>query len=597
MALGEYLFLRIAQANPKLKSIFGIAGDFNVLLLEHLYKESVSSKMEFVGICNELNAAYAADGYAKAIDGMSVLVTTFGVGELSAINGIAGAFAEYAPVLHIVGTTSLQEQRQAATATSDDLVNIHHLVQNKNSLEPPLHNVYKKTAEPFCVALESLDLDVASNLDKIDRVMVKINQENRPGYLYVPLDIANMQVPVDRLMQPIVNSELTNGSVLKCVSERILDLLYKAKMPSILGDIMMKRFHAQEAFDRFTKSLPSNYVKLFNSIEGRLVDESLPNFMGNYGGKFSCGDNTRQRVEQETDCLIVLGFSESEVNSGRGTRNLGGIANVILVHPDYIKFNKEYLLLKDTETGLRPFSIGDLMAQILQDYNPAKFEHDTSSDNIGAKAQKVPLASFDEQETALYVITQNRLLDFFGEYLRSNDIFVVETTSFLFGVPDIKFPSGVQFYSQHFYGSIGYALPATLGICRAERDLGSNRRIILVQGDGSAQMTVQELSSYLRHDIKAPEVFLLNNNGYTVERYIKGPTRSYNDIQGTWDWGKLLEVFGDKDSEKHERMHVDVMDDLSRVSQLKPTEKIRFMDLKLGEMDGNRRLKQMMPQN
>ena len=54
--------------------------------------------MHFVGNCNELNAGYAADAYAR-IKGLGALITTFGVGELSAVNAIAGAYAELAPVV------------------------------------------------------------------------------------------------------------------------------------------------------------------------------------------------------------------------------------------------------------------------------------------------------------------------------------------------------------------------------------------------------------------------------------------------------------------------------------------------------------------
>lgn len=67
----------------------------------------------WVGCANELNAAYAADGYAR-VSGVGALLTTFGVGELSAINGIAGSYAEYVPVLHIVGAPCRGAQRRGS---------------------------------------------------------------------------------------------------------------------------------------------------------------------------------------------------------------------------------------------------------------------------------------------------------------------------------------------------------------------------------------------------------------------------------------------------------------------------------------------------
>ena len=83
--LGLYLWTRIKQVG--VNRIFGVPGDFNLTLLDHIYDVE---GLEWVGNTNELNAAYAADGYARTMHGAGCLVTTHGVGELSALNGIAG---------------------------------------------------------------------------------------------------------------------------------------------------------------------------------------------------------------------------------------------------------------------------------------------------------------------------------------------------------------------------------------------------------------------------------------------------------------------------------------------------------------------------
>ena len=176
ISLGEYLFYRISQANPKLKSIFGIPGDFNLNLLEHVYSPIIAEReIKFINTCNELNCAYAADGYSRVIGGMSAMITTFGVGELSAINGIAGAFAEHCPVLHIVGTTSMKDRVRAP----NEMINIHHLVPNHDPLKPPNHDVYKSMVENISVVQESLDYDTKKNLIKIDNVLKKNNSRGK----------------------------------------------------------------------------------------------------------------------------------------------------------------------------------------------------------------------------------------------------------------------------------------------------------------------------------------------------------------------------------------------------------------------------------
>lgn len=81
-----------------------------VFLLDELYKVP---RLKWLGTCNELNAAYAADGYARIRDLPGVLVTTYAVGELSALNGVAGAYAEHAGMIHIVGMTSRHRKENA----------------------------------------------------------------------------------------------------------------------------------------------------------------------------------------------------------------------------------------------------------------------------------------------------------------------------------------------------------------------------------------------------------------------------------------------------------------------------------------------------
>ncbi|SGZ49415.1 CIC11C00000000441 [Sungouiella intermedia] len=596
--LGEYLFLRIAQANPKMKSIFGIPGDFNLALLEHLYSDSVATgkNLEFVGICNELNAAYAADGYSKAIDGLSVLITTYGVGELSALNGIAGAFAEFAPVLHIVGTTALRQSSQAQRVSSpSEIVNIHHLVQNKNALAPPNHDVYKRVVEDFSVAQETLDSDNSvENLARIDRVISTILRERRPGYLFVPSDMPNTLVPRSHLQVPFAFSELNDEQLLNNLSLRILSKLYAAEKPSVLSDTLTSRFGVQDALNDFVEKLPVNFVKLFSTAMARNVDETLPNFVGVYQGFLSADDAIVNSMEKDTDFLLTLGALNNEINSGRYTVDTSNIKDRVDVHPDYVLIDGEYVNLKNSE-GYRAFSIGDLLSKLTSDFNANKFLfNDGKINNINYKYVPQQFSLKDTVDER--VITQNKLTDFFNNYLREDDILIVETCSFLFAVSDLSFPKGVQFFSQNFYGSIGYALPATLGLSRAVRDLGSNRRVILVQGDGSAQMTIQELSSFLRYDVQPPKIFLLNNEGYTVERIIMGPTRSYNDIQDTWRWTDFFKIFGDAKGAQHVSTIVDTPAQLQEVMERGESGKIEMNELRLPKFDVPVRFKRLLGQ-
>lgn len=593
--LGEYLFLRICQANPRLKSIFGIPGDFNLNLLEHLYSKSVAEdkQIRFINLCNELNASYTADGYAKVINGLAVLITTYGVGELSAINGVSGAFAEFAPVLHIVGTTSSKQMEFAETSSGGNVVNIHHLVQNKNPLCAPDHNVYKKLVNDVSMIQESLTSqgrEDGTNLEKIDKVLRVILAESRPGYLYIPSDIPDMMVPSSRLLEPLEKEEVLDRELLSTITKKILSKLYNSKRPAILGDALIARFGLQKQFEEFVAKLPASFVRLFSTNMSRYLDETLPNFVGTYYGALTSSTDVRADLELNTDLLITFGYMNAETNTGVYTLSYKYIDDYVEIHPDYVFIDGEYYVTKNYKTGERKFSMEHLVQELRLAYDASRFVHNSNSiNNISFKSS--PTKQYTKQRESGR-IQQTKLVDYFNKNLQQNDILIVETCTFLFSVPDLHFPKGVSFFSQNFYGSIGYALPATLGACVAEHDLGTNRRIILVEGDGLAQMTVQELSTFLRYDIVPPKIFLINNEGYTVERVIKGPTRSYNDIQDCWQWTKLLEIFGDVNHEKHSSTILKTDFDLDKFNMSNDS-KIQFIELSMDKLDTPERLQQI----
>src|ERR1700726_907393 len=105
VSVADYIVERLAAEG--IDHCFGVAGDYLFPICDAV---DSSAKVKWIGCSNELNASYAADGYAR-IRGAAMLATTYGVGELSAINGVMGAKAERSLVFHVVGMPSYQHQR------------------------------------------------------------------------------------------------------------------------------------------------------------------------------------------------------------------------------------------------------------------------------------------------------------------------------------------------------------------------------------------------------------------------------------------------------------------------------------------------------
>nr|WOG36205.1 uncharacterized protein [Candida metapsilosis] len=595
IGFGEFLFQRIAQANPKLKTIFEIPGDFNLNLLEHAFTPSVTSKgIKLINTCNELNGAYAADAYSKAIDGLSVFISTYGVGELSAINGIANAFTEYGAVLHIVGTSSTRQKEEAKSK----IVNIHHLVPNRDAFTPPDHAVYEKMVDGVSCIRESLDRDISSNIAKVDKVLRTIIQERRPGYLFIPCDVPDIvtssSILHEKPFSPLSQYQGTAHakSVLNEVTDTILSLLYKSKDPSLFADCLVNRFGAQKELNKLVEMLPES-VKLFSSNYGRNIDETKSNYVGVYSGAGSSDFNIKDLFEN-SDLLLLLGFYDTEMNNGGCSCDFSKAANTIIVHPDYIRINSAIHHNKQFN-GEKLFSMQEFLQNLVEKLDVSKISAVRQT-----TYQYIPQDTYVASKADNSYCPQAMINAFFTKHLQPNDFFIVDTMSFSFGVTDIKFPQNLHLLSGWGYGSIGYAVPATFGATMAINDLGSNRRIILVQGDGGAQMTAQEFSSFIRyHHIlhNLPKVFLLNNDGYTIERKLLGPTRPYNDINGLWKWSKLLSVFGGVEGKTHEayKIHnVQEFEEQLGTGKLGDSSRLQFYEVIAGKFDVPTRVDRMM---
>ena len=134
-------------------------------------------------------------------------------------------------------------------------------------------------------------------------------------------------------------------------------------------------------------------------------------------------------------------------------------------------------------------------------------------------------------------LTQSYLWSRTCRFFRSGDVVVADNGTSNIALTDVRLPEGSRYISQLIWGAIGHSLPALLGSMMSAPD----RSHLLFIGDGSFQVTAQELSTILNRGLK-PVIFLINNRGYTIERFILGMQESYNDI-ADWRYSALPGVF------------------------------------------------------
>jgi len=160
----------------------------------------------------------------------------------------------------------------------------------------------------------------------------------------------------------------------------------------------------------------------------------------------------------------------------------------------------------------------------------------------GPKAENVLEEDEEKEYRGSEIITHTWLWPRFGLWLKERDIIITETGTAIFGILTTQFPKGVTSLNQVLWGSIGYSVGAAQGAALAARDAGQNRRTILVVGDGSLQLSVQEISTMIRHDLNLI-IFVICNEGYTIERFIHGMDADYNNVQ-PWNHIDIPHLFG-----------------------------------------------------
>lgn len=494
--IGEYLIDRLRRLG--VTEILGVPGDFNLNWIEQI---DAAEGVRFVGTCNELNAAYAADGYAR-VRGVGALLTTYGVGELSAVNGIAGSAAEHVPVISIAGAPPL--------FATQGRYSLHHSLGDGN-FENMLDAVGRFTAA-------AVRLTPMNAVEEIDRVLHACIQEQRPVHIQLPSDISHLTVEVPetefRTTLPTSDPERLGAA-----ADRIVELLQAAERPVFLVDQDAARHGFGPDLQRIAQAAGVPYAHL--SSGRAILDEQHPLYLGTYVGAGSA-PQVREAVEG-ADFLLTTTPVFVEANSGGFSHDLPGQYTVDLGDQHVSVGEEQYLGLTGAE----------LLAVVRERVEAAA---------ISDAARPAPAGSGTESEAATGIddaapLTHARLWPRMVRFLRERDVVIAEAGTSNIGLGTQKLPTGCTYINSAIWGSIGYTLPALLGSGLAAPE----RRQVLFIGDGSFQLTVQELSTILREGQK-PVIVLLNNAGYTIERYILGMESHYNDIAG-WDYAALPGVF------------------------------------------------------
>jgi len=490
--VSRYLLQRLQEIG--IKHLFGVPGDYNLDFLDDV----MDSPIRWVGNCNELNAGYAADGYAR-LNGIGAAVVTYGVGGLSIINAVAGAYAEHVPVIVINGAPPARRREAGAM--------VHHLVSNYYL---QLDIFRKITADAVLL------VDPNTAPEEIDRVIRNCITLKLPAYIELPADITH--APCRAPGEPLTALALTSNpdSLAECVREAV-DLLNKSVSPVILAGVELLRFGLGDDALRLIETSEVPFATMLSSKS--VIPELHPQFTGIYQGGWS-KEAVRHQVE-DSDCLLSLGAWMTDLDTGLFSFNLDH-RRMITVGGGQVRIGSHFY---------HEVQLNDFIRELTLAVQPRSYLVSHPAESYRPRQAFIPEPSC--------ILTASRLYACLNYYLDDQMILLSEPGDAFCATPEFNIEEAENFIVQAYYCSIGFCTPAALGVAMAR----PGKRPVVLSGDGAFQMTAQEVSTLIRK--RCPALFvLINNDGYLIERRLHQDGK-YNDIQ-MWQYAKLPGVFGDK---------------------------------------------------
>src|SRR6266567_4592205 len=398
----DYIVQRLADEG--ITECFGVPGDYAFPVCDAVDR---NPNIRWIGCSNELNASYAADGYAR-VRRAAMLSTTYAVGELSAINGVMGAKAERSLVFHVVGMPSYQNQR---------LRKIMHHTFGDGVFEDFI-DISAQAA--CCHAVINPDNCVI----EMERVVAEARRNNQPAYIVVPSDYALAPAtPADIRPMTTKSNETSLQKAVAAITER----LKSAKSVVALPAFTISRLGLQKEARAAIEAIGCPFAT--TSMEKCIIDESHPQFAGMYSGVLSPND-TREIVESAEVVIDLGGISlNDETTTGFTTR---------LDPARFVSIG-----LNDVRIGEQVFGnvrLADTLAALAKLKSPAPRYKRTPEGNPSINGKPSDK------------ITMDALYPRYAKFIQSGDNVVLETGSSSFGVPPMTLPDDVQVQIQMLWG-------------------------------------------------------------------------------------------------------------------------------------------------
>lgn len=530
--VSDFLLERIEHIG--VKHIFGVPGDY---VLNFCKKVSDGEVIELVNCTDESHAGFAANAYAR-VNKVGCVVATYNVGSLKMTNSVACAYAERCPVIVISGSPGIKERKEG--------VLLHHMVRSFECQKDVFQNL-------TCASVVLDDPSTAGF--KIDAALEAMLFHKQPIYIELPRDIADKPISYDVYRQGTPSHPPTDQQNLDESIKEVVEWIKSAKNPVILAGVQLSRFDLGLELLKFAEkaNIPIATTLLAKSV----VNERHPLFMGIYSG-VSSKESVRKAVEK-SDCLLMFGVLLTDMT--------------LTFMPS--KFKKRNTVNCAVEgLQIRNHTFTDVH---FQDFCQTLFKSDVGKLEYIPEVKELKKTFVPTKDP----ITSLRFFEKINSVINENFSIIADVGDCLFGAADLVMHNKSSFIASSFYTSMGGAIPGALGMCLAQ----PNKRPIVLVGDGAFQMSCTELGTLVARNMN-PIVFVLNNRGYTTERFLLDG--KFNDIPN-WNYHLYNQLIGGG-----EGYLVETEQELEdAVSKAISSKVLTLINVSIGQMDVSPALKRM----
>lgn len=530
--ISDYLIQKLYAHG--VRHVFGVPGDY-VLSFFH---ELESSSLQVINTCDEQGAGFAADAYAR-VKGLGVVCVTYCVGGLKITNTTAQAFAEKSPVVVISGAPGTNERIKSPL--------LHHKVRD--------FDTQLKVFEQITVTTTVLD-NPQTACREIDRVIDAALTHKRPVYIELPRNMVSVTALPYYLPQEIPlprDDNILNEALLEAAK-----IINASAKPAIIAGIELHRYGLQ---DEFTQFIDKTHIPVASTpLSKSVISEHYPQYMGVYEGAIG-REEVREYIES-SDCLILMGTFMTDINLGMFTAHLDQGRSI------YATSEKVYIHYHTYEdVSIGTFLKGLLNVQINKRQN-------TDSPHPESLQSLQPVTGKK--------VTIKYLFQCLNSFIDRNTVIIADTGDAMFGAMDMTIHKETKFLSPAYYASMGFAVPASIGVQLANPNL---RPLVLV-GDGAFQMTGMELSTAARYEL-SPIIIVLNNGGYGTERPMLDGR--FNDVK-SWEYSCIPDIL-----KSGRGFNIKTEDQLEEALQLSRqyTKDICILDVQIDSDDKSQALERM----